>query len=223
MVRHVHRFGSQDLDLLALEDGDVLELGRILARAVLDDHQARGQDLEHEAEAGDRPRRSPDDELAPIAPDAEMDPGALDRRREPRERARTEREGSGEHGMANGPVGGQEGQRYLRSVAFLSLNARPEGDVDQGLDRGRIGKWGARVGAWEARRCVPGEVVLEPGGKGPGGRIVGTVHLTASMLQVEGFALSPELPRHAGGLRSGGNRCRIPRTCRATEPPPGPA
>ena len=83
-----------DLDLIALEHGDVHELAERLA-AVLDHEQAGRDDLDHEAERRQlrascpTRARSP---LRPFAPHAEMDAGPLHRRRKLRERGRRERQ-----------------------------------------------------------------------------------------------------------------------------------
>ncbi len=52
-----------DLDLVAFEHRDVDELAAVAA-VMLDDQQARGGDLEHEAERRNRARRAPDAQLA---------------------------------------------------------------------------------------------------------------------------------------------------------------
>ncbi len=176
MLRDVHGPWAQDLDLLTLEHGDVLELRRVLARAVLDHHQARSEHLEHEAEAGYRPRGSPHDELALLAPDAEVDPGTLHGRREPRQGARAEGQGRREHEGPKGPFGGQEGQRDLGRGALLALKARPETCIDHGLDRSRVRRGHARGPLARARRRVSGEEILEPPGGAPGGGVERCIH-----------------------------------------------
>ena len=90
MVGGIRVLPAQHLDLLPLEDGDVPELRRIVVDAVLHHQEARPQHLEHEAEGGNRPRRSPHAQLALLAPDAEVDAGPLDRGGEPGQGARAE-------------------------------------------------------------------------------------------------------------------------------------
>src|SRR5512146_1014748 len=74
-------------DFIALQNGEIRELLRLLA-AVFDDQQTGRNHLEHKAKRRHVLRGAPDDEPPTIAPDAEVYTGAFHRGRKPRERLR---------------------------------------------------------------------------------------------------------------------------------------
>jgi len=104
-------------------------------------------------------------------------PGRTDGRRESCERARAERPRRGEHQRPSGTLGGKEGERDLRCCALFALKAGPEAGIDQRLDGFRIGQRRVRLRAMRTSRSMSGEVILEPGSKGPRSRVERFVHL----------------------------------------------
>ena len=84
-----------DLDLVALEDGNIDELPRFLA-VMLDDEQARRRHFEDEAEPRNGAGRAPHAQFAVQARYAQMNPGTLNRGRDFREHAWVERQRLGQ-------------------------------------------------------------------------------------------------------------------------------
>ena len=177
----VGRVPAQDLDLVSFEHGDVPELGRVFADAMLHYEEARPEHLDHEAVARDGTGRTPDDEVALVAPDAQVDAGAVDGRGEASESARAERERVLEDEGLHRPPGRQEGKRDLGGVALFALKARPECGVDQRLDGPDVGRDRAGGDGVFGRRRVFPEVIRQAGGVGPSGRVEWFVHPERSM------------------------------------------
>ena len=175
------RAAPHEIDLLAFEHRHVSELRGVLVDPMLDDQEARRQDLQHHAERGHRARGAPHHQLARHTPDAEVYPGALDGRRQARERTWPQRERVLEQHRLDGPIGRQEGQRDRRWIAFLALQARPEGGVHEGLDRPRIGPGGRGGGPGVGQ--MTGEVLLDPSRVEASGRVQRSAHVTRVCLE----------------------------------------
>ena len=123
-----------DLDLITFEDRDVDVLARLLAAVVLDDHQARLDHLEDEAEGRDVVRRSPDAQLAVDLPHAKMNACVLDDGGHLCERGRSERQRPLELHRMLGRAPGKKRHRNFRDVPLFTPQARPERRVDHLLD-----------------------------------------------------------------------------------------
>src|SRR6187397_644457 len=71
-VRQARAFLVDDFDLFTFEDSDVGIFAEAVKTAMLDYKQTRFDVLDHEAEAGNFARRSPDSQLIAVIPHAEM-------------------------------------------------------------------------------------------------------------------------------------------------------
>jgi len=165
--------GIDDLDLIALEHGDVGELAVRIGTAVLDHEQAGLDDFDDEAERRDHACRAPDREPPPgaVVPHPQVNARPFDRRRELRQRGGVEGQRVFD---AEGSAGGwQIGHRNRRRPAFFAPEARPEHGIDDALDRGGVGDIGLDPGGLHFVAKVLGDRMRD----GVRGRVVKTVHV----------------------------------------------
>ena len=109
VVRHVRLAPVEELDLLALEDGDVPELRGVVG-LVFHHEQTGAENLQDETRRGNRPRGSPDHGLAALAPDAKMNAGPRDGRRQSCEGPRPQGQRVGEAQRLDGVLRREESQ-----------------------------------------------------------------------------------------------------------------
>jgi len=132
------------------------------------DHEQAGLDHFHDkTERRDRPRRAPDDQVSAIPPDAQVNAGPLDRGRELREVGRVEGQWPLDEQCGAAGLGREVGERDRRLAALFAPQARPEGGVDDALDRGGVRDFGLQPRPLD----VAAEVLLDGGCDGLRGRI----------------------------------------------------
>src|SRR5215510_5317754 len=105
---------------------------------MLHHEQAGFGHLDHAAVLGNVARRSPYHHRAAKGCNAEMNSTTLDRRRNARQRAWVERQGSFEHQRLFGVSGSEEGERDPWLVTFFSPQAGPKRGFDELSDLIRL-------------------------------------------------------------------------------------
>jgi len=151
--------GVDDLDHVAFEHRDIREFAVGFGAPVLDHEQAGLNHFHDKTERRDRPRRAPDEQVSPISPDAEVNAGPFDRGRELGEVGGVEGQRPLDEQCGAAGLGREVGERDRRLAAFFAPQARPEGGVDDALDRGGVRDFGLQPRALD----VAAEMLLDGG------------------------------------------------------------